>query len=41
MLVTDPAGLKTIKDVADQGTTDGGPDGAPRQPVDIKTVTVD
>jgi peptidyl-prolyl cis-trans isomerase B (cyclophilin B) len=37
----DDAALKTVTDVADQGTTDGGPDGAPKQPVDIKTVTID
>ncbi len=37
----DDAGLKILEGVAAQGTTDGGPDGAPKQAVDITKVTVD
>lgn len=37
----DAASLEVVKDVAHQGTTDGGPDGAPKQPVDISSVTAD
>jgi peptidyl-prolyl cis-trans isomerase B (cyclophilin B) len=37
----DAAGLKVVRDVAAQGTVDGGPDGAPKTPVDIESITVD
>jgi peptidyl-prolyl cis-trans isomerase B (cyclophilin B) len=37
----DDAGLQVVRDVADKGTVDGGPDGAPKTPVDIESVTVD
>ena len=36
----DAAGLKAVTAVADKGTTTGGPDGAPKVPVDITSVTV-
>ena len=35
----DEASTKTVADAAKAGTADGGPDGAPKTPVDIKTVT--
>ncbi|HEU4810656.1 MAG TPA: peptidylprolyl isomerase [Nocardioides sp.] len=37
----DAASLEIVKGVAHQGTTDGGPDGAPKEPVDISAVTTD
>ncbi|MCW2771862.1 MAG: Peptidyl-prolyl cis-trans isomerase [Nocardioides sp.] len=37
----DDAGLQVVRDVAAQGTADGGPDGPPKTPVDIESVTVD
>jgi peptidyl-prolyl cis-trans isomerase B (cyclophilin B) len=37
----DAAGLAVVKAVADKGTTTGGPDGPPKTPVDIESVTVD
>ena len=37
----DPAGLKVVKKIADEGTSDGGPDGAPATPVFITSVTFD
>jgi peptidyl-prolyl cis-trans isomerase B (cyclophilin B) len=37
----DDAGLQVVRDVADEGTVDGGPDGAPKTPVDIESITVD
>ena len=36
----DPASTKLIKDVAAKGTADGGPDGPPKVPVRITSVTV-
>jgi peptidyl-prolyl cis-trans isomerase B (cyclophilin B) len=37
----DDAGLEVVKGIADKGTADGGPDGAPKTPVDIESITVD
>jgi peptidyl-prolyl cis-trans isomerase B (cyclophilin B) len=37
----DDAGLQVVRDVAAQGTADAGPDGPPKTPVDIESVTVD
>ena len=37
----DEDGLKTVKDVAAKGTDNGGPDGAPKQPVELQTVTAE
>ncbi len=37
----DAASLEIVKGVADKGTEDGGPDGTPKQPVEIKSVSVD
>ena len=34
------SGLDIVKEVASVGTTDGGPDGTPRQPVFIESATV-
>ncbi|MCW2796522.1 peptidylprolyl isomerase [Nocardioides sp.] len=36
----DAAGLTVVKDIAAKGTSDGGPDGAPKDEVDITSVTV-
>jgi len=36
----DEAGLKVVQEVADAGTTSGGPDGPPKTPVDIESATV-
>jgi peptidyl-prolyl cis-trans isomerase B (cyclophilin B) len=36
-----PAGVKVVQDVAARGTTTGGPDGPPKQAVEIESVTVD
>lgn len=36
----DADGLQVVKDIAAKGTTDGGPDGAPKDEVDITSVTV-
>lgn len=36
----DAASLEIVKGVADKGTADGGPDGTPKQPVDITSVKV-
>jgi peptidyl-prolyl cis-trans isomerase B (cyclophilin B) len=36
----DDAGLQVVKDIAEKGTADGGPDGAPKDEVDIESVTV-
>jgi peptidyl-prolyl cis-trans isomerase B (cyclophilin B) len=33
-------GLDVVKKIADTGTTDGGQDGAPKNPVTIEKVTV-
>ena len=35
----DPAGLKVVKAIADRGTANGGPDGAPAEKVTISSVT--
>ena len=35
----DDAGLKVVKAIADKGTADGGPDGAPKEKVEIESVT--
>ena len=35
----DDAGLKVVKAIADKGTADGGPDGAPKDKVEIESVT--
>ncbi len=35
----DAAGLKVVKAIADKGTADGGPDGAPKDKVEIQSVT--
>ena len=35
----DPAGLKVVKAVAAQGTANGGPDGPPKEQVQIQSVT--
>ncbi|HEU5037025.1 MAG TPA: peptidylprolyl isomerase [Nocardioides sp.] len=37
----DPAGVDVVKEVAAKGTTDGAPDGAPRETVTIESVTTD
>jgi peptidyl-prolyl cis-trans isomerase B (cyclophilin B) len=37
----DDDGLAVVKSVAAKGTTTGGPDGPPKTPVDIESVTVD
>jgi cyclophilin family peptidyl-prolyl cis-trans isomerase len=37
----DDAGLKVIKAIADKGTADGGPDGAPKDKVEIQSVTAE
>lgn len=37
----DDAGLKVVEKIADKGTADGGPDGAPATPVFITGVTFD
>jgi peptidyl-prolyl cis-trans isomerase B (cyclophilin B) len=37
----DADGLKVVKHIAAKGTTNGGPDGAPKHEVDITSVTVD
>ena len=37
----DDAGLQVVQDVAAKGTTNGGPDGAPKTPVDIESIKVD
>jgi len=37
----DEASNKLVADAAAAGTVDGGPDGTPKTPVEIKTVTVD
>jgi peptidyl-prolyl cis-trans isomerase B (cyclophilin B) len=36
----DDAGLQVVKDIAAKGTVDGGADGAPKDEVDIESVTV-
>ncbi|MFC5177049.1 peptidylprolyl isomerase [Nocardioides taihuensis] len=36
----DPASLKTVQEVAKQGTQSGGPDGPPKEKVEIQSVTV-
>ena len=35
----DEASTETVADAAKAGNADGGPDGAPKTPVDIKAVT--
>ncbi|GAB3789028.1 peptidylprolyl isomerase [Nocardioides ungokensis] len=35
----DAAGLKVVQAIADKGTADGGPDGAPKDKVEIESVT--
>lgn len=35
----DDAGLKVVKAIADKGTADGGPDGPPKDKVEIQSVT--
>jgi len=37
----DDAGLKVVKAIADKGTADGGPDGAPKDKVEIQSVTAE
>ncbi|GAB3767239.1 peptidyl-prolyl cis-trans isomerase B (cyclophilin B) [Nocardioides ginsengisegetis] len=37
----DDAGLKVVKGIADKGTADGGPDGAPKDKVEISSVKAD
>ena len=37
----DDAGLQVVKDIADKGTADGGPDGAPKEQVEIESVTAE
>ena len=37
----DAAGLKVVKAIADKGTADGGPDGAPKDKVEIQSVTAE
>ncbi|MBB6625780.1 peptidylprolyl isomerase [Nocardioides sp. KIGAM211] len=37
----DEAGLKVVKAIADKGTTDGGPDGSPKDKVEITSVTAE
>lgn len=37
----DDASVKLVEEVAAKGTEDGGPDGPPKTPVDIASVTVD
>ncbi len=37
----DDAGLKVVKAIADKGTADGGPDGAPKEKVEIQSVTAE
>ena len=37
----DAAGLEVVKEIAAKGTADGGPDGAPKQPVEIESVTAE
>jgi peptidyl-prolyl cis-trans isomerase B (cyclophilin B) len=37
----DKAGLEVVKEIADAGTADGGPDGAPKEDVRISSVTVE
>ena len=38
---TDAGGLKVLKAIAAKGTADGGPDGAPKDKVEITSVTAD
>jgi len=37
----DDAGLQVVKAIADKGTADGGPDGAPKEQVEIESVTAE
>ena len=37
----DQTGLATLDKIAAAGTTDGGTDGAPKQPVQVKSVQLD
>ncbi|MFC4785121.1 peptidylprolyl isomerase [Nocardioides sp. MAHUQ-72] len=37
----DDASLQVVKDIADKGTVDGGPDGAPKEKVTIDSVTAE
>ena len=37
----EPAGLEVVKGIAERGTADGGPDGAPKEKVTISSVTVE
>ena len=37
----DNAGLQVVKAIADKGTADGGPDGAPKEQVEIESVTAE
>ena len=37
----DDAGLKVVKEIAAKGTDNGGPDGAPKEPVEIRAVTAE
>jgi peptidyl-prolyl cis-trans isomerase B (cyclophilin B) len=37
----DATGLATLDKIAAAGTADGGPDGAPKQPVQIKSILLD
>jgi peptidyl-prolyl cis-trans isomerase B (cyclophilin B) len=37
----DQAGTDLVKQIADKGTADGGPDGAPKEPVTIESVSTD
>ena len=37
----DDAGLQVVKAIADKGTADGGPDGAPKEQVEIQSVTAE
>ncbi len=36
----DEAGIKILQQVAEEGTADGGPDGSPKTPVNISSVTI-
>ncbi len=36
----DAESLATLKGIGSEGTTDGGPDGAPKKPVDIESVSI-
>ena len=37
----DDAGLKVVKEIAERAPTDGGPDGAPKETVEIESVTAE